>query len=333
MQSGGTMLTGRVLITGGAGFLGRGILRRAVRENWPAEFTVYSRDETKQFEAKRKYPDVEFVLGDILEVDRLALVARRYDTIIHAAAIKYIPEGEFNVNECVRVNVDGSRAVLLAAKYAGVKEVVMISTDKAVLPINAYGMTKAIMERLVGEAARLDPDRKYVACRYGNVVGSTGSIIPVFQQMLRDTGVMRITDPNMTRFWISVDDAVDLIERGLQPDVTSGSIVIPTPRASDVGEIGSAVLMVGRGRRLEYNDPSRGTFPFEFVGMRPGEKMHEDLLSESECTRTHSLDDNYYELMPPGNHSDTPAPRLSSETAERIKCGELAKIIEDAATV
>lgn len=320
------MLTGNILITGGAGFLGRGIVRRAEAENWPCRFTVYSRDEQKQDKMRQRWPAVRYVLGDITDLERLALVAAGHDTIIHAAAIKYIPEGEFNVNECVRVNIDGSRSVFSAARMAGVSTVVAVSTDKAVLPINAYGMTKAVMERLMSEASALDPITRYVGCRYGNVIGSTGSVIPVFQRQLGETGKITITDPEMTRFWISVDDAVDLIDAAAN-EADDGAIVIPQPKSMRLDDLANTIIRAYAGARDDY---SRFT---DIIGKRPGEKMHEDLLSESERLRTIRLG-TYFQLLPPGKESFSEVPRLTSEAPyEWLDEDEMLELMQDADTV
>lgn len=277
------MITGRVLITGGAGFLGRGILRKAKRENWNAEFVVLSRDEYKQDLLHRKYPQVKCVLGDVTDYDKLQMVTRGIDVIIHAAAIKYIPEAEQNVLECIRVNVDGSRNVLKAAVANGTFKVICISTDKAAAPVNVYGMTKALMERIYGEYARIYPN-VYTGVRYGNVVGSTGSVIPLFQRQLAENGKITITDPYMTRFWIPVDRAVELIE--IASDVQSGNTVIP--KASAMGLKDLAMCLV-------EGDESK----IVILGERPGEKRHEVMISNEESVRAMNCG-SYWQLTPMG---------------------------------
>ncbi|GAG09201.1 unnamed protein product, partial [marine sediment metagenome] len=198
----------KVLVTGGAGFLGRGILRRVERGGLDWEITVYSRDETKQDECRRRYPFARHVLGDVKDADRLRVAMMGHDVVIHAAAMKYIPEAEVNASECVSVNVGGTQAMMRAADAAAVHRVVGISTDKAVQPVNVYGCSKMAMERLFADTAQFEGGPDFVCVRYGNVVGSTGSVIPLFRRQVEELGRVRITNPDMTRFWMSVDEAI-----------------------------------------------------------------------------------------------------------------------------
>lgn len=280
------MLSGNILITGGAGFLGRGIMRRAKREGWPANFTVYSRDEQKHMAVRDKYP-ARYVIGDITDDEHLIRVMIGQNYVIHTAALKYIPEGERNPWECVRVNVDGSRSVISAANALGVKRVVLISTDKAAHPANTYGMTKALIEKLVHETSEWPDSTELVACRYGNVVGSTGSVWPVFKRQAKEFGRLQLTDSTMTRFYISIEDAVDLILASL--DAPAGNVVIPQPRASYMREVAESVAnYLGIPGKIDV------------VGPRPGEKTHEDMLGPGEADRTVKFG-KYYLLLPPGS--------------------------------
>lgn len=259
-----------VLITGGSGFLGRGILRRATRERWDSNFTIYSRDEYKQDLCKRVYPQANYVLGDIRDVDRLETVMLNQDIVIHAGALKYVPEAEFNVSECIDINVLGSRAVINAARRSRrVNTVVGISTDKAVEPLNTYGLTKAMMERCFTEAYRLFPGKRFTLTRYGNVVGSTGSVVPVFQRQAAKDNTVQVTDPTMTRFWIGIEEAIDLVIQAIASE--SGTIVVPSAKSMELGELVKAVAPEAR---------------VKVTGLRPGEKMHECLLTSAEFVRS-----------------------------------------------
>lgn len=267
----------KVLITGGTGFLGRGLLRRFANE-W--DITVLSRDEHKQDLCKQRWPSVQYRLGDVTDPNCLHVI-KGMDLVIHTAAIKYIPEAEDNVEECIRVNVDGTRNVLGACERYDVN-VVCLSTDKATAPLNTYGITKALCERMVGSAARRGV--RCTAVRYGNVIGSTGSVIPLFNRQLRDQGYITITDPNMTRFWISVDQAIDLILEASN-NTQCGDVVIPKPAAMTIGEL--ATLLVKNCSDWEI----------KVTGLRPGEKMHESLLDVAESVRAVDMDP-YYHLKP-----------------------------------
>ena len=320
-DSNSTALQGRILVTGGAGFLGRGILRRAAVEDWPCEFTIYSRDEQKQDLCKRKFPDAEYILGDIRDTERLALAMRRHDFVIHAAALKYVPEAESNVSECVGINIDGTRSVIAAAHVARVPCTVLISTDKAVEPLNTYGMTKAIAERLMYEASEQLDDQKFVSVRYGNVIGSTGSVVPLFKYQHEQTGMVTITDPTMTRFWIGIDQAIDLIAFAAK-SAHSGSVVVPTPMSLEISRLAQAVC--GEDVKIKV------------IGTRPGERKHERLLSDAEAVKVSfvMLDngDRYHVYYPHFERAETPVV-LNSYTAERMPVEEFARIAADAEAV
>lgn len=325
------MLTGNVLITGGTGFLGRGIMRRARRDQWPVKFTILSRDEKKQAECRAKYPEARYVLGDVTDGSRLYLTMLGHDTVIHAAALKYIPEGEFNADECVRVNIDGARSVIDAARSAGVERVVGISTDKAAQPVNIYGMTKAVMERLFAEAA----DRSghtFTTCRYGNVIGSTGSVVPVMRDQFTKDGFVRITDQYMTRFWMPIDDAVDTVVQALS--AAPGTVTIPDPMAASMHAIAYAVLgSMGEPMYPTETGVIEDDTRIHIIGARPGEKQHEDLLTHYELFRARKSG-GYYTLLPVGNEDyGNELPTLSSHHARSVDRETLADWIMDSVYV
>lgn len=314
-------LQGRILITGGAGFLGRAIVQRSMDEQWPCEFIVYSRDEQKQAAMQKKFGKqkfLQYVVGDINDTRLLALVMKGVDLVIHAAAIKYIPEAEMNVNTCITVNVDGSRSVLEAAHNAEAPRVVGVSTDKAVSPLNVYGASKMLMERMFQEEDRYcvlaDEGRRVFTVRYGNVVGSTGSVIPFLKKCASETGKMPITDVHMTRFWISAWDAVDLVVHAAVEDLPVGCTVIPRPQSMSMQDLAHAI------------DPLA---EIETIGLRPGEKMDESLLSEAESVRAQAGRDGYIYLLTPDVRLTTPAfGELSSADADNIPDDVMAEMIE-----
>lgn len=285
------MLTGEILITGGSGFIARGIMRRAQKEDWPCHFIVYSRDETKQDQCRRMFPTNDYVLGDVRDSDRLTFALHRYavDTVIHAGAIKYVPDAEFNVGETIDVNVGGTNNVFRAAVATGVGQVVYISTDKACRPVNVYGMTKSLGERLMSEYANAFNDMKFVGTRYGNVIGSTGSVIPFFDLTIRNGSRVQVTDANMSRFWMSTDEAVDCILQSLEGD--SGTICIPKCKAMTIGDVAGAMAKYNGHRDNE----------FDVVGVRPGEKTYEELIHTQESQRIADEGKYYYRLHPVGH--------------------------------
>lgn len=278
------MLSGNICITGGAGFLGRGIFRRAKREHWPVQFSIISRDDHKHKILQQLYPEVTCIRGDVTgDIDYLKSAFVGHDIVIHAAACKHVDLSEANVFDTHRVNVVGTQQVLFAAAAAGVKQVVLISTDKATMPVNTYGMTKALAERMVTEIA-IRGILRANSVRYGNVVGSTGSVIPLFRKQLHEQGKVFLTDPNMTRFWMSVDEAIDLILIALN-HASPGSTSIPLTKAMRMSDVVKAI----GGEDVEI----------EIIGERPGERKNEYLIHAQESIRVlkHFRPD-FYEIMP-----------------------------------
>lgn len=316
-------MTRKVFITGGAGFLGRAILRQVKRGDLNWDVTVYSRDEAIQKECWMKYPDFHYILGDVRDFDRLGMAMAGQEWVIHAAALKYIPEAELNATECVSVNVDGSRNVLTAARRNDVERVVGVSTDKAVQPVNIYGMTKAMMERLFSEQQQHYQVPACVCVRYGNVIGSTGSVLPIFRQQEKDLGKVRITDPTMTRFWMGVDEAISIIETALAPPddmLASGSSIIPPVRAMTLLDSARAA--------------TREDIEVEVIGTRPGEKQHESLLHEQESVRTRAHDDLFLELLPPGTPAEAAPFSITSDRPQHLMSPvEMRELIADAEEV
>lgn len=304
------MLSGRVLITGGAGFLARAIYRRAAREGWPVEFTCLSRDDAKHARLQARYPEVDCVLGDVagMSVESLSWLLRGFDVVIHAAAQKYVDRSEHHAFDTVRVNIDGSLNVALAAVYARVPLVVGISTDKACQPINTYGITKAAMERLFAEASGLSPATEFRLVRYGNVIGSTGSVIPLFYQRQRAGEPIRVTDPTMTRFWMSPDEAVDTIVQCVTSG-TAGHITVPDMRAMGMDDL--AVAIADQTDQIGWK-ALMAEGRIVVIGPRPGEKQNEQIISEYEAVRTRRVAARYSEIGPPD------APPVESDVFDAV---------------
>ncbi len=266
-----------IFMTGGAGFLGRAILGRYARERPDVLFTVFSRDEAKQDRTRRLFPQHRYLLGDIRDARSLDLAMMGHQVVIHAAAMKYVPQGEINVTESVAINVDGSRNVCVAAMRAGVERVVGISTDKACRPVNVYGLTKLLMERLFQESDGRT-DTRFNLVRYGNVISSTGSVIPLFRRQARE-GRVTLTNPEMTRFWLDINEAVDLVEMALA-EAEGGTVLIPRLSSLSMREVAEV------SAAIELGDQGAENVQYDVIGQRFGEKVHEELVSPIETVYT-----------------------------------------------
>lgn len=311
------MIKGNIFITGGAGFLGRGIIERSIDEKWDCNITVFSRDEVKHGKVKRMFPNVRTIRGDVGgDFDHLVTAMTGHDIVIHAAATKVIPIAEFNVVQTIRDNVIGSLNVAQAACLAGIKQVIGISTDKVCHSINTYGMTKALMERTFQEAQTWGYPTNFYLTRYGNVLDSTASVLGIWQKQYKEENLIRITDPDMTRFWLSVDQAVDLVLLALQQD--PGTVTIPMLPALSMREM------------AEYLYPG---IEQEIIGVRPGEKKHEELLTHEETYRAWEHEAaKCFVLYPSGaniqgdGHQDIGS--YTSDIAPKIEKSEFLKMVE-----
>lgn len=275
-----------LLITGGTGSFGNAVLSRFLQSEL-AEIRIFSRDEKKQ-EAMRialKSDKVKFYIGDVRDYDSVHDALRGVDYVFHAAALKQVPSCEFYPMEAVKTNVLGAENVMRAAVSQGVGRVVVLSTDKAVYPINAMGMSKAMMEKLMVAKARLsDPGRTVLsATRYGNVMASSGSVIPLFLQQLREGKPLTVTDPSMTRFLMSLEESVDLVLYAFE-HARPGDIFVQKAPASSVGDLAEALRqLVNPGHELKI------------IGTRHGEKLYESLVSREEMARAEDLG-GYYRI-------------------------------------
>lgn len=323
------MLKGRWFLTGGAGYLGRGIMRAGHRDNWPCEFTVYSRDEHNQVLCREKFPDAQYILGDVQDAQHLLRAMDGHDGVIHAAALKFIPEGETNANEVVEINIGGSQIVSSVVIDLEIPICIAISTDKAVQPVNIYGATKMVVERMWANFA-IAYKTRFQTVRYGNVVGSTGSVIPIMQRSIAETGHVKVTNPRMTRFWMSVDMAVDCILQAASEKSIPGSVMVPRPQAMSMNELAVTLLSQRHGYVKDLNDF------INIVGARLGEKEHEHLISYQEQGRV-IRHNNYYEVLPQGSNIDTTQEMetVSSQfpPAGFVKPEEMLKWISDARNI
>lgn len=269
------MFSGKtLLITGGTGTFGNAVLRRFLETNI-AEIRIFSRDEKKQDDMRRSFanPKLRFYIGDVRNQSSLKDALRGVDFVFQAAALKQVPSCEFFPLEALRTNALGTENMLNAAIHAGVKRVIVLSTDKAVYPINAMGISKAMMEKLAVAKSRVAGLDTVICCtRYGNVMASRGSVIPYFVKQIQDGLPITVTDPNMTRFMMTIEDAVDLVVYAFQHG-NSGDIFVQKAPACTIGVLAEAV------KKLLKADN-----PINIIGTRHGEKLYETLLTREEMT-------------------------------------------------
>lgn len=284
------MFNGKVLmITGGTGSFGNAVLRRFL-DTGIAEIRIFSRDEKKQDDMRKKYnsPKLKFYIGDVRDKRSIASAMRGVDYVFHAAALKQVPSCEFHPMQAVRTNVLGTENVLEAAVDAGVKRVVCLSTDKAVYPINAMGISKAMMEKVMVAASRNLEGTETVICgtRYGNVMASRGSVIPLFVDLIRAGKPITVTDPAMTRFMMTLGDAVDLVLYAFEHG-NNGDIFVQKAPAATVGVLTQAILELMNKPEHQVN----------VIGTRHGEKLYEALLSREEMACAEDMGD-YFRVPP-----------------------------------
>ena len=276
-----------LLITGGTGSFGNAVLRRFLDSNLK-EIRILSRDEKKQDDMRKKYnnPRLRFYIGDVRDYQSVLNAARGVDYIYHAAALKQVPSCEFHPIEAVKTNVLGTENVLDAAISSGVKRVVCLSTDKAVYPINAMGISKAMMEKVIVAKSRSSTSTVICATRYGNVMASRGSVIPLFVNQIRAGQPITITDPAMTRFMMTLDDAVDLVLYAFEHG-TPGDIFVQKAPAATIETLARALTdLLGMPEH-----------PVNIIGTRHGEKLFEALLSREEMVAAEDLG-GYYRVPP-----------------------------------
>lgn len=295
-----------LMITGGTGSFGNTVLKRFLSTE-VREIRIFSRDEKKQEEMRIALNNdkLKFYIGDVRDYDSVFQAMKGVDYVFHAAALKQVPSCEFYPMEAVRTNVMGTENVMNAATANGVKRLVVLSTDKAVYPINAMGISKAMAEKLMVAKARMQREGETVFCatRYGNVMASRGSVIPLFVSQLKDGKPLTLTDPNMTRFLMSLEDSVDLVlyayEHGQQ-----GDIFVQKAPASTVADLAQALTEIfAKGNEIRI------------IGTRHGEKLYESLISREEMAHAHDMG-GYYRI--PADNRDLNYAKYFSEGEEKI---------------
>ena len=318
-----------LLITGGTGSFGNAALRRFLDTDI-GEIRIFSRDEKKQDDMRNLYANdkIKFYVGDVRQPESVKNVMSGVDYVFHAAALKQVPSCEFFPLEAVRTNVLGTENVLDAAISSGVEKVICLSTDKAVYPINAMGMSKAIMEKLAVSKSRTPGEGKTTICvtRYGNVMCSRGSVIPLFINQLKSGNKLTITDPSMTRFMMSLDDAIDLVLFAFN-EAKGGELFIQKAPASTIADLADAIYEIFGG-----NGETR------IIGTRHGEKIYESLLTREEMSKAVDLGDyymipidardlNYANYFASGIETELEIEDYTSHNTRRLSLAELKELL------
>jgi len=295
-----------LMITGGTGSFGNTVLKRFLATD-VKEIRIFSRDEKKQEEMRLLFdnPKLKFYIGDVRNYDSVYQAVKDVDFLFHAAALKQVPSCEFYPFEAVKTNILGSENVMNASIARGVKRIVMLSTDKAVYPINAMGMSKAMMEKFMVAKSRMQTKNETILCatRYGNVMASRGSVIPLFVEQLKSGKPLTITDPNMTRFLMSLEDSVDLVLHAFK-NGNQGDIFVQKSPASTVEVLANALKSI-------FNKDN----PINIIGTRHGEKLYESLISREEMVKAEDIG-NYFRI--PADNRDLNYAQFFSEGEENI---------------
>ena len=321
-----------LMITGGTGSFGNAVLKNFLDTDF-GEIRIFSRDEKKQDDMRRRINNdkVKFYIGDVRNYDSISSAMKGVDFVFHAAALKQVPSCEFYPMEAVRTNILGAENVLNAAVEAKVEKVVVLSTDKAVYPINAMGLSKAMMERLMTAKARIQDsssDTVLCATRYGNVMASRGSVIPLFINQIKENRELTITDPDMTRFLMSLDDSVDLVTYAFL-NANQGDIFVQKSPAATIYDLAEALKKI-------FNSNVKT----KIIGTRHGEKLYESLLSREEKAKAVELDKyyqvpmdardlNYDNYFSDGSANMNFADDYTSHNTQRLDVEEVIKLISN----
>lgn len=319
-----------LLITGGTGSFGNAVLQKFLNSGL-TEIRIFSRDEKKQDDMRKRYnsPKLKFYIGDVRDYQSILNATRGVDFIFHAAALKQVPSCEFYPMEAVKTNVIGTENVLEAAIQNHVQRIVCLSTDKAVYPINAMGISKAMMEKVMVAKSRNIGTSNTVICgtRYGNVMASRGSVIPLFMKQILNSDALTITDPNMTRFMMTLEDAVDLVLYAFE-NGSNGEMFVQKAPAATIEDLAKALIAL-----LGKSD-----HPINIIGTRHGEKLFEALLSREEMACAKDLGDyycippdlrdlNYQKFIELGEEAISNAEDYNSHNTKRLNINEIQELL------
>jgi len=321
----------KILITGGTGSLGQALTKRLLQEDVNT-VRIYSRNENAQVRMEEKFHSVRdrlrFLIGDVRDLPRLITAVEGVDIVFHAAALKHVPVIEYNPFEAIKTNVLGSQNIIDACIHENVKTAVCISTDKAVSPLNTYGATKLLMEKLFTAAMNYKQNKtRFTTLRYGNIIGSSGSVVPKFIEQIKNKKKITITDPRMTRYSITLDEALDFVLKSTMSG-KGAEVFVPKLKAYSIMDLKQSLVEL------------LGDAEEEIISVRPGEKMHEALISKDEMRYTWELGDKYVifdssrkekEILSlyPGIKKVDESNSYSSDLAEKISIKELKKILSE----
>lgn len=271
----------KVLITGGTGSIGSRLAEYLIKNTSAKKIIIFSRDEQKHFEMEKRFnnPRVRYLIGDVRDKNRLDLALKNIDLVFHTAAQKHVGLSEYNPQECIKTNITGTQNVIESCIYNKVKKFLLISTDKAVNPINLYGASKLVAEKITINANNLSGHNgcKFAVARYGNVIGSKGSVIPFFLKLIEEKKTIPLTDKEMTRFWISYNQAVKFVLNSMQK-ADAGDIFVPKLKSQKIIDL---IKLLSKKSQVRT------------IGIRPGEKIHEELLTLEESCKTKEFVEYY----------------------------------------
>jgi len=281
-----------ILVTGGTGSWGQELTRKLLQYN-PKEIRIFSRNEYAQVQMQRSFhnhPNLKFIIGDIRDYDSIHQATQGVDYVFHLAALKHVPICEAQPDEALKTNVTGTEHVIKASIFHEVKKVIDVSTDKAVDPVNFYGMTKAFGERLMIRANDISPKTRFVCIRGGNVLGTNGSVVPFFKKLILEGQDITLTSKEMTRFFLTISEAIDLLLKAAEASIGGETFVMKMGacRIVDLADV----------LRAKLTDSSRKPIHIKEIGIRPGEKLYEVLVSSFEAPTTYQYSDQYYVILP-----------------------------------
>ena len=277
-----------ILITGGSGSWGNELTKQLLEKN-PKQVIIYSRGELAQVNMQRKFNNdkIKFIIGDVRDYETLRRTLKGVDYVYHLAALKHVPVCEYQPQEAIKTNIDGTTNIINASIENGVKKVIDVSSDKAANPCNLYGMSKAIGEKLIIQANLLSNDTKFVCVRGGNVLGSNGSVVPYFIQQIKNDNMVTITDSRMTRYFLTLSEAISLLFKASEYSVGGETFVMNMP-SFYITELVEILINVYGNSKTQIKE----------IGIREGEKLHEVLVTDNESPNTYSFNDEYYSILP-----------------------------------